>query len=256
MKRYLTVLVSLLLFHLIFSSLKAQDRPIKKYTTKNGLGHSIVYRIAQTKDGFLWFSTDNGLTRYDGATFENFTSKDGLGSNFIFGIAETDTALLVSSFGAGIVSYKSSTNIKVNHYNKDVLYPIDIVIHKDQLWVIGRNYQLYIFKNNNFEPVVLDCPLATFFKLLVTSNGELYVAASVGVLRYNELNKRFEALSGTAIQDTFYSIVEWNDNDFIVTREGGVYIFSPEDGSLTLISKGNFYNHSNSLFKDKDGSIW
>ena len=63
----------------------AQELPVQKYTTRNGLGNSIVYRITQTRNGFLWFSTDDGLTRYDGAAFTNYTAKDGLQSSFIFG---------------------------------------------------------------------------------------------------------------------------------------------------------------------------
>ncbi len=64
------------------SKLQAQQFPIQKLTVEDGLGHSIVYRTYQTRDGYLWFSTDNGLTRYDGQNFVNYTGNDGLRIEF------------------------------------------------------------------------------------------------------------------------------------------------------------------------------
>jgi len=34
--------------------------------------------------GYIWFTTDRGLSRYDGYSFENFDSDDGLPENVVF----------------------------------------------------------------------------------------------------------------------------------------------------------------------------
>lgn len=54
-----------------------------QYDTKDGLAGSTVYDMCQDKDGFMWFATENGLSRYDGTNFVNFTVKDGLADNEI-----------------------------------------------------------------------------------------------------------------------------------------------------------------------------
>jgi len=51
------------------------------YDTKDGLAGSTVYSVCQDKDGFMWFATENGLSRFDGTHFKNFTVKDGLPDN-------------------------------------------------------------------------------------------------------------------------------------------------------------------------------
>jgi len=42
--------------------------------------------MAQDKDGFMWFSTETGLSRFDGTHFKNFTTADGLPTNDILKI--------------------------------------------------------------------------------------------------------------------------------------------------------------------------
>ena len=39
------------------------------WTTDNGLPQNSVSAILQTRDGFLWLTTNDGLVRYDGVNF-------------------------------------------------------------------------------------------------------------------------------------------------------------------------------------------
>lgn len=56
----------------------AQEYNYVHYDTKDGLAGSTVYDITQDQDGFLWFATESGVSRYDGSHFRNFTTADGL----------------------------------------------------------------------------------------------------------------------------------------------------------------------------------
>lgn len=56
----------------------AQEYSYVQYTVQNGLAGSTVYNAVQDKDGFIWFATETGLSRFDGSHFKNFSSKDGL----------------------------------------------------------------------------------------------------------------------------------------------------------------------------------
>jgi ligand-binding sensor domain-containing protein/serine phosphatase RsbU (regulator of sigma subunit) len=49
---------------------------------KEGLSNSVIYGILEDEHGYLWISTNNGLSRFDTRTFavKNFTPEDGLQS--------------------------------------------------------------------------------------------------------------------------------------------------------------------------------
>ncbi len=59
-------------------ALAAQEYSYVHYNTKDGLAGSTIYDICQDKDGFIWFATESGLSRFDGTRFKNFTTADGL----------------------------------------------------------------------------------------------------------------------------------------------------------------------------------
>jgi len=60
-----------------------QELSYSRYGVKEGLAGSIVYCMTQDTDGFLWFGTETGLSRFDGSKFVNFTTADGLPDNEI-----------------------------------------------------------------------------------------------------------------------------------------------------------------------------
>jgi len=61
----------------------SQELSYTHYDTKDGLAGSTVYCATLDKDGFLWFGTETGLSRFDGTHFKNFTTRDGLPDNEI-----------------------------------------------------------------------------------------------------------------------------------------------------------------------------
>lgn len=68
---------------ILYSSVdtNAQSFHYINYNIKNGLAGSMVYNMCQDEDGFMWFATNNGLSRYDGTHFKNYSIKDGLPDN-------------------------------------------------------------------------------------------------------------------------------------------------------------------------------
>jgi two-component sensor histidine kinase len=56
----------------------AQEYNFIHYDVKDGLAGSTVYDLCQDKDGFIWFATEAGISRFDGIHFKNFTTTDGL----------------------------------------------------------------------------------------------------------------------------------------------------------------------------------
>ena len=70
-KKIFLLTACLLLPFLLNASL---EQNFKKMNMQNGLAGNSVYSIFKDKDGFIWFGTGDGLSRYDGKNIRSFTS--------------------------------------------------------------------------------------------------------------------------------------------------------------------------------------
>src|ERR1700743_2360913 len=56
----------------------SQEYSYTHYDITDGLAGSVVYCIAQDKQGFIWTGTETGVSRFDGTHFKTYTVADGL----------------------------------------------------------------------------------------------------------------------------------------------------------------------------------
>ncbi len=66
----------------------AQQYPILKYTTQDGLGQNQVLTVLKDSRGYVWCGTWYGASKFNGETFENFTQKEGLWNSAVVDIQE------------------------------------------------------------------------------------------------------------------------------------------------------------------------
>jgi len=118
----------LLLFYLLtYANAFAQATlPLKNYTINEGLPSSEVYHVMQDSKGFMWFSTDHGVCRYDGYKFKTFTTADGLADNTIFECREDAKGRIWFRSYSGKLSYyyhDSIFSLPINEKLKKILGP-------------------------------------------------------------------------------------------------------------------------------------
>ncbi|MDQ3050285.1 MAG: hypothetical protein M3Q95_05315, partial [Bacteroidota bacterium] len=78
----------------------SQVYPYANYSVRQGLVNSNVYAITQDKAGFMWFGTENGLSRFDGISFQNYTlAKLGL-TSYISSLTTTEDGKIILGSGS------------------------------------------------------------------------------------------------------------------------------------------------------------
>jgi ligand-binding sensor domain-containing protein len=71
----------------------------RNYTVEDGLAGNLVYSIAETSDGVMWFGTDNGVSSFDGANWTTY--RDGLpGLHFYSIVAQPNGVIWAGTKGA------------------------------------------------------------------------------------------------------------------------------------------------------------
>lgn len=95
----------------LLNSVASQSYVERRFTMKDGLPSNQVYGMLHDEQGFLWFATDNGVSRYDGKVFKNFGMEDGLPDRDIFTIVqEKDGTIWVSSYKGGLAFFNPREN--------------------------------------------------------------------------------------------------------------------------------------------------
>lgn len=51
------------------ATVRAEQLPVKIYTSADGLGTSAIFRVVRDTRGFIWFCSRDGLIRFDGHSF-------------------------------------------------------------------------------------------------------------------------------------------------------------------------------------------
>jgi len=80
------------------------------WTSESGLPQNSVHAIAQTKDGFLWLGTEEGLVRFDGTEFRIYNRREhkGLASDYISALlAGRDGSLWIGT-DSGLTHYTTA----------------------------------------------------------------------------------------------------------------------------------------------------
>ncbi|MBE3065301.1 MAG: hypothetical protein IMZ69_09835, partial [Spirochaetes bacterium] len=99
-------------------SARADDhvRAITQYNQRSwqveaGLPQRTVQAIAQTRDGYLWIGTQEGLVRFDGARFVVFDKSNtaAIRRNSVYALAAVRDGSLWLGTNAGLLRFKDGT---------------------------------------------------------------------------------------------------------------------------------------------------
>jgi ligand-binding sensor domain-containing protein len=125
-KYYLIIITSVLILILLSISFDVQaQQAYNRTTTQHGLASNIVHHVFKDFQGYLWFSTEAGVNRYDGHQFLHYTTSDGLGGNEIFEIVgDSQNRLWFLSFN-GRLSYYFEGKF-YNPENSEMLRGMDL----------------------------------------------------------------------------------------------------------------------------------
>src|SRR5688572_16663897 len=180
----------LLFFFLITGvSLYPQENPFRQLTVEDGLANSVVYRIYQDEKGYLWFSTDYGLSKYDGYGFSNFYKSGGLSSNYIMSVTEDSLETKwVSCYTGGISALNPDGSIG-NPLLSPPREPIDIEYVSGRIWILDSESAIRYFSisDNKLHELSLSQDEKEYVLSFTASGDALYVST----------NRKIYKVSGT-----------------------------------------------------------
>ncbi len=265
----------LLLFELFLYSVKVsagidgRSRILEKYLTRfsirswstaEGLPQSTVRAIVQTRDGFIWFGTQEGLVRFDGAQFDVFDTKNtpAIPHNDVNSLLELDDgSLLIGTFG-GLAQLKDGqfSSLPENLKNTRIQ-----TLYKDKhgvVWIGTTADGMFSFVNGRFQQYTVNDGLSSnaVSAFAEDKDGSLWIGTNAGVTRRKNNKITFLKSEQGLPSDNVTSIYASSDNSMWIgtavglvrVRRGHLRIYNRRDGLSD--------NSIRCIFEDRKGDLW
>jgi ligand-binding sensor domain-containing protein len=238
--------------------LNAQFYQLKNYNVKDGLPSSEVYAMMQDASGYLWFTTDMGVSRFNGYEFKNFSTENGLADNTNFGLIQDAKGRIWFRSFSGKLSYYEDGKIKTPACNSIIANLLErklicslFVDSGDTIWAgVNSNFVLKIappWKPENIKKIQLEkyeaflikfsetdfiyggipqehklCDLTVYNAHFIKSYSiPLHVPAGMGPIRFNYLLLKDHSFIVTAD----YVITHFNANGILSqTKNNSAFI--------------------------------
>jgi len=195
--RIVAVLIALAMLFIADASAQEAEPFFKTIKTENGLSHNKVNCILKDRRGFVWFGTEDGLTRYDGKYYVVYKSKPNdthvLSGNIINDLYEDrDGILWIATADGGITKYDYHLSV---------------------------SKQFRQFRYNAHDPKSI--PEDAIKKIVEDRRGNLWLATSNSyVVRLNKKTERFDTPVRTGTSGILTLLMDSHDT-LRVGRAGG-----------------------------------
>lgn len=271
----------LLLFLLINTSQLNAEPAFQFHTLdkQEGLASSVVYDIAEDKDGFIWFATEDGLQKYDGFEFVSYrhqgSNQKSISSNIV-------RKLLIDNYGRlwvgtdnGLdlfrqeyddflrISSLDYTEKKTNNYRVRALFQSE----DNTIWA-GTTKGLTAINPDSFD--VQEFDHAKIRSIFEDDHKQLWVGTlGEGLYRFDRTNNSFIAnnkvvtksgepdlsidLSKNLIMDIFRDSF---GRVLIATWGKGVLLLNKKSHTLTRYNIKLPSDRVRTIHQDEEGRIW
>lgn len=225
-----------------------------------------VYSISQDSLGNLWIGTGEGLSRYNGFTFDYYSAEDSLADNFITCSFNDGKCIWFGHRNGGITLYNGSEFIKLNTREKNLSQVTHFAKSPDgRLWVSTFSDGLFmidrkdlLLKNN----ILLKDNLIYDFEFLPGDEMLVGTDAGLRICRADEKGVIHSIIKVVEIPESrIVDVKKMTNNEgfYIATENEGIYNLQYEN-SRVIVSKIKtdplFETGIQSICEDTESNLW
>jgi len=249
----------------------SQKYSFVQYSVKDGLAQTQVYAISSDDEGYLWFGTAGGVSKFDGENFNNYSSANGLVNNVVIDIKSHQGY-------TWIITSKGITSIKGNQINSfDLLEVINGSSISCATISKARASLIIAIKNQE----IMEIPILDSGELdlnnTINLSSPLGAGSKVRNLFEDNTGKIWVASKGFVgfLDESFGPEMEWksimieysnnNVSDIKQDKEGnywisvydeGLYMWNNKLVQQYTIEEGLNSNLIRSIYIDKEDRVW
>jgi len=245
------------------------DKTITQYVhdvwqVEDGLPQSTITAILQTRDGYIWLGTQEGLVRFDGVRFTVFDKKNTKNikdSHILTLFEDHEGSLWIGTYGGGLnrLKDKEFTAYTTKEGLSDNMVWSICEDGKGSIWIGTYSGGLNRLRDGKFTAYTTKDGLSNDFvrSIYEDREGSLWIGTGEGLNRLRDGKFTAYTTKDGLSNDMVWSIYEdRNGSLWIGTYSGGLNRF--KDGKFTAFTtkEGLSDDIVKSIYEDREGSIW
>jgi ligand-binding sensor domain-containing protein len=233
---------------------------LSAWQTDEGLPQSTVQALVQTRDGYIWVATTEGLARFDGVRFTVFdrSNTEAFRASDVQALLETrDGSLWIAVYGGGLVRYRDG---KFRSYGpREGLTASKVIAlaeDEDGLWVASDGDGLYRSRGETFSAVAASqLGKDSIWALHVDRDRTVWLGTTAGLYR---LDAKQDAVAAAGLaKETITALAEDRAGRLWVGTYGGLYGRVAQGGFVRYAeAEGLCQDSVRTLRLDTRGSLW
>jgi ligand-binding sensor domain-containing protein/serine phosphatase RsbU (regulator of sigma subunit) len=218
--------ILLIIYYCLLSqNTKAQTYNFTNHTVETGLRQGQILAVYQDKQGVMWFGTNgDGITKYDGISYEYITDKGGLPDNTIYCITEDEIGNVLIGTNNGLSVYKDGkfkNYTTANGLTHNRIF--SIFIDSKHSTLLGTALGLCTYANGSCKAYKLGSKIdnANIFSIYEDSHKALWLSTlGSGLFKcFKNKVKNYTTVDGLRSDDVF-SFVEFEKKHLVFTISG------------------------------------
>ncbi len=276
---YIVLSILILFSTTVYSQETSLDRfsVFVNFTVTHGLPHNAVNDIIQDSNGFMWFATENGLSRYDGYKFVNFfhnpDDPNSIPGNSILTLATdnsnnlwigTTEGLCQLNLKNGVISRFLSQMGNRNSPRSNHIRKLMFSEKTKILWIETYGGTLTAYDTNSqtwshYSHQSSTQPYYRYHALYEDRDANIWLGGrNTPIHRFSESNKSFHLIQAKGLENRskrdndLAAIIQTSKNKWYVMGLDGIYEFFPQDETFIKIHTTSTYGAT----EDNQGNIW
>jgi ligand-binding sensor domain-containing protein len=247
------------------------------YTSQEGLCNNRINDIAQDSRGFIWFATENGLSRFDGYSFTNYKSNPydsiSIPGNVVTTLTMdgnenlwigTTVGLCKLSLNTGEIKRFLALSGRTNSPRTNHIRKLFYSKSYNTLWVetLEGTLTSYNLSTNiweHFSHTAINQPYYRYHAIFEDRDGNIWFGGRSSPVMKFEINRKtikYYQAKGFENQskrdNDVGDILQSSHGDWFVVGLDGIYQFFPETEKFTRLHSSSTY----SIAEDSNGIIW
>lgn len=241
------------------------------YYNRNG-GHDYgrITGFVHDKDSSMWFTSYQGLTRYDGHTFTNFTEEHGLRTNESWCLAIDRKGLFWIGTNDGVSCFNGSrfTDFMIPKalvIEPNTLFAEDRIVSivedkQGNLWFGTDGFGLVRFDGTSFTHYTTENGLCdnAIHELMIDSKGNIWIGTFFGGVSMFD-GKTFTNFTANGVitgEEVCGFFQDKKGNIWFAAENHGVYCYNGTSFVNYREKDGLITNGILSIFEDREGRFW